>query len=249
MPTNHFRIGTWNLDRSGIRKRDRAESQIGKIMGLDADVWILTETHSSLSVHGYFSEASEMDSSFHFEGESCAAIWSRYPLQKIDTEDPLSTVCVEIQSPLGPILVYGTIITYAWDGVKEGEAKPWERHRNAVDQQTKEWKALQVQYPRHLRCIAGDFNMNLYGRHWYGVNDAREKVRLGLNEAGLACITMVDLEVPPHNLRHQTIDHICLSDNFKADITVEVWQGDNLSDHNGVLVDIGRGKCQSKEWL
>lgn len=242
--TNRLRIGTWNLDRSGVRGRDRQRPQIEKLLQLDADVWILTETHAALALPGYTSLASALDTTFHKAGESCAAIWSRYPLKKIETADPTSNSCAELESPFGPMLIYGTIITYHADGVWEGLAKPWERHRQAVLEQTAEWRELRQRYPEHLFCVAGDFNMNLDGRRWYGVKDAKENLLKGLEIAGLYCATCDDLQAPPYSLSRSTVNHICLSKDLQATKPVEVWEGTvngvQLSDHNGILVDIQR---------
>ena len=233
----HLRIATWNLDRSGIRRTGRIRRQVELMMEIGADIWILTETHASVSLPGYCQIASDPDPGYHFEGESCVAIFARSSLRQISTHDPFATVCAEFEGPSGPIMAYGTIITYGADGVSEGLARPWERHRKAVQQQTAEWRELQERYPSHLRCIAGDFNMNLDGRRWYGVKDAKEAVLMGLEDAGMYCATAEDLQRPPHNLSRSTVDHICLS-NSMTDVALEVWMDKDLSDHNGVLIDL-----------
>jgi hypothetical protein len=243
--SSHFRIGTWNLDRSGIRKIDRISKQLEKIEQLKADIWVLTETHSSISLPGYTSIASCPDPSYHQSGESYVTIWSRLPLRKIETQDSLFTVCAELQPEFSSVkmLIYGTIITYGADGVKEGVAKSWERHREAVRQQTAEWQILKKTYPNHLLCVAGDFNENLDGTRWYGVKDAKDSIKQGLKEANLICATIDDLRSPPYELTRATVDHICLSENLRDSFNLEAWEGTingmALSDHNGVLVDLG----------
>jgi hypothetical protein len=181
---------------------------------------------------------SQRDHSYHKEGESCVAIWSRYPLRKITTRDPIFTACAEIQTFIGPVLIYGTIITYGADGVREGEARQWERHRLAVHQQTTEWQGLKERYPDHLWCVAGDFNMNLDGRQWYGVKDAKEGILKGLEATDLQCVTTCDFQSPPYQLSRSSVDHICLSENIDAQVNIEAWEDMTLSDHNGVLADI-----------
>jgi len=53
---------------------------------------------------------------YHAVGESFAAIWSKWPIRRaVPTFDPYFAVCAEIDSPAGPLLVFGTIITYAND--------------------------------------------------------------------------------------------------------------------------------------
>lgn len=240
MPS-HLRIGTWNLDRSGVRKTSRVQPQLDVIKKLNADIWILTETHSSAALNGFESVTSDFDSNYLKEGESYVTILSRFPMQRIA---PFTTACAEISLPFSPfkMIVYGTIITYGADGVYEGEAKAWERHRQAVQAQTAEWSELQGKYPDHLRCVAGDFNENLDGTRWYGVNDAKIAILRGLSEAGLTCETTADLRRNPYKLSRATVDHICLSRNHPCAIHMDAWEGtidgNTLSDHNGVLIDI-----------
>lgn len=233
-----LRIATWNLDRSGIRKKDRVDGQLQEIVRQKADIWVLTETHNTVALPGYKSVVSDPIPGYHQAGEACAAIWSRWPLKRVPTADNLATVCAELQTPLGLMLIYGTIITYGADGVYEGIAKPWELHRKAVALQTDDWRRLRDEYPQHALCVAGDFNMNLDGRRWYGVNDAKEAVLSGLDTAGMYCATRAPLQDPPYNLSRSTVDHICLSSQIATDERLVVWEGGNLSDHNGVMISL-----------
>ena len=82
MPTQ-FRIGTWNLERSGVQRTARIPKQLDAIRRRDADVWVLTETHSNVALEGYKHVASQRDFGYHKDGESCVTIWSRFPLRKI----------------------------------------------------------------------------------------------------------------------------------------------------------------------
>ena len=76
---SYLSIGTWNLDRSGIRGQGRIAGQLSKLLELVADVWVLTEAHSSIVLPGYHTVSSEPDPCYHEKGESCASICSRYP--------------------------------------------------------------------------------------------------------------------------------------------------------------------------
>ena len=245
-----LRIATWNLDRSGIRKKTRVGPQLKKLEALDADILVLTETHESIRPSGYdFHIASERDPDYHQEGESCVSIWSRYPLTEIpsNSENRYLTVCAEVhgQAGIGEIVVYGTIITYGADGVAEGLAKHWERHRAAVKSQAEEWNTLSQRYPGHLRVIAGDFNENLDGKRWYGVKDAKDAIQSGLATAGMLCPTAaksISLLSGDGILSRSTVDHICVSSANTKILRVLAWEGNDggvtLSDHNGILIDI-----------
>lgn len=247
-----LRIATWNLDRSGIRKKTRIGPQLKKLEGVDADILVLTETHESTRPSGYdFHIASKRDPDYHQEGESCVSIWSRYPLAEIPStpENRYLTVCAEIHGPtgIGEIVLYGTIITYGADGVSEGLAKHWERHRAAVKSQVEEWNTLSKQFPGHLRIVAGDFNENLDGKRWYGVKDAKDAIQSGLTTAGMRCPTAaksISLLAGDGILSRSTVDHICVSSDHAKILRVLAWEGNDggltLSDHNGILVDIER---------
>jgi hypothetical protein len=145
------------------------------------------------------------------------------------------------------IIVYGTIITYVADGVREGLAKPWERHRAAVKSQTAEWMTLRQRYPTHIRIVAGDFNENLDGKKWYGMKDAKHAIQAGLVNSGLQCPTAaerISLVTGENVLSRSSVDHICVSESNVKVLSVLAWEGTDgntaLSDHNGVLVDIER---------
>ena len=247
--TNRLRVATWNLDRPGFRKKNRLEPQLEVLASINADILILTETHESARPSGYEHHlASEPDPRYHKSGESCASIWSRYPLTAIPTaaDNRYFTVCAEIQGPtgIGPMIVYGTIITYHGDGVYEG-VPAWSRHRTAVTTQVAEWYALSQRYPDHMRIIAGDFNENLDGKRWYGVKDAKAAITTGLTEASMTCPTAAtDLSLinGPGRLSRSTVNHICVSEFNATVVGVRAWEGTQsdtvLSDHNGILVDI-----------
>jgi hypothetical protein len=208
----HFRIATWNLDRSGVRRTSRMPLQLEKIRQLNADLWILMETHSAIALEGYESLASQHDPDYRKQGESYVTIWSRSSLRRIETQDPLFTVCAELTLPSNSakVLLYGTIITYGTDGVSEGLAQPWQRHRAAVRMQTKEWLKLRAEYPDHVLCVAGDFNANLDGTRWYGVPDTKKGIELALVAGGMHCATGANLRVPPYNSSAQpSITSVC----------------------------------------
>lgn len=244
-----LRIATWNVDRSGIRNKYRIDPQIKKLESVRADILVLTETHESIKPIGYdYHLAAKPDPSYHRDGESYVTIWSRYPLTEISTapDNRYFTVCANIHGPegIGNIIVYGTIITYGADGVREGLARPWERHRAAVKSQVAEWNTLKQCYPNYLRIIAGDFNENLDGKRWYGVKDAKEAIQNGLIMAGMHCPTAaknISLLSGGNALSRCTVDHICVSNLNVEVLSVLAWEGFeegiSLSDHNGILVE------------
>ncbi|MBK6865159.1 MAG: hypothetical protein IPG91_17400 [Ideonella sp.] len=141
------------------------------------------------------------------------------------------------------MLVYGTIITYGHDGVAQGHAKPWERHRAALARQTAEWRDMRQAHPDHRMCVAGDFNENLDGTRWYGVQDAKDAIARGLDAAGMSCLTTANLRAEPYtDIGRASVDHICFTAAAGLKSKLEAWpgraKGGHLSDHNGVLVEL-----------
>ena len=94
---------------------------------------------------------------FKKDGENFTTLWSRWPiLQALPTFNPALAVCAEIASPAGPLIVFGTIITYANDPGPLKTARRWEEHRKSIDAHAADWQALRQRFPDHHFCVAGD---------------------------------------------------------------------------------------------
>lgn len=247
-----IRIGTWNLERSGAMRRQVLPRQLDLMQRLDADMWVLTETHESARLDGFEHRvASRLDERFQQDGESLVAIHSRHPLSRVPTDDPVFTAAAAVRLPHlpRPLLMYGTVITYAHDGVRPREdggppCRVWERHRAMVRSQTAEWRTLSERFPDHDLCVAGDFNMNLDGTRWYGVGDAREALEAGLLAARLRCLTKEDIRESHRDsgIERASVCHICYSDRQGMTSRLRAWSGGKgvgrLSDHNGLMVEV-----------
>lgn len=237
-PTN-MRVATWNLERPKLRGWLKNPCIIEKIKEVDADVWILTETNAAITPgDDYFSVATLPVHNYHSLGENFTTIWSRFRMQrKIITFDPEFSVCVEIESPLGPMIVYGTIITYANDKGPDGKSRRWEEHRKSILRHSEDWKRIRSEYTDHHFVVGGDFNQSRDGSGWYEDKDSVELLTNALQKSSLVCITEEKTKLKTRS----SIDHICVSEGLVADFSV--WEGttdgnQKLSDHNGVLVDL-----------
>jgi hypothetical protein len=169
---------------------------------------------------------------------------SRLPITRIlPVEDAHRTVAALVDSAVGPLIVYGTVLPWHTDPGPTGIAPGWAEHHRIVPMQAREWAALRERHPGVAMCVAGDFNMNLGGARYYGTAAGREALRTGLDVAGLSCLTETE-SIPPGVLAHGPIDHICLSDPLCAGArVVAAWEGTDgdgvrLSDHSGVVVEI-----------
>ena len=109
--------------------------------------------------------------------------------------------------------------------------------------QLAEWRGIQEQFPDAALIVAGDLNMSLGGKHYYGTNRGRKALRDGLAELGLACATEYE-RVPADWLRYSPIDHVVVPEAWLARTrVVAAWEGTDatgrkLSDHSGLVVEV-----------
>ena len=230
---NSLRIATWNLERprrGGWKKNPIIQEQIDEI---NADIWILTETNSAINPGTCYSKVASSPDSYHNPGENCSTIWSRYPIGRtFPTFHPSIAVCAEILSPLGNLLVYGTIITWANDRGATGTAKKWQEHYKSIISHGDDWAKLSQDLPL---CVAGDFNQTLSGPTGYGTYKGRNMLSEALQKNHLVCVT---------DKIQFNIDHICFSTDWAQRVNqVNTWQGFTpdgkpVSDHHGVYIDL-----------
>lgn len=251
-----MRIATWNLNRPKIGEPDRSAAQQERIRELEADVWILTETNGNVSPGTEFQAyMSSTISGYHSDGETRTTVWSRFPVrQQIETHDPDTAVCIELDSPVGPLLVYGTVIPYHDAGTRapyrsagrDQISKPaWQLHHESIPLHEADWRRIREQFPSHHLCVGGDFNQSRdghlwSGRLWYGTKEGRELLSESLNRVGLICKTEDDFVESGKLTTRSTVEHLCFSKDLAQRVGgVDAWEnGKPLSDHNGLHVDI-----------
>ena len=245
----HLRIATWNMERPKLNVHAKNSRRLEKIREIDADLWILTETSSAIALDGYASLASESQPGYHSTGESFATIWSRWPIRRrIPTFDSFFAVCAEIDSPLGPMAVFGTIITNANDRGPNGSARRWEEHRKSIESHGADWYRLRKEFPDHLFCVAGDFNQSRDGSGWYEDAESLKMLTSALECSSLLCVTEDDMRAKGFLQTRASIDHICLSQTLATQVvSVGAWEGTavdgyRMSDHNGIVVDIEKSE-------
>ena len=254
-----LRIATWNLDRPAKNRRSKLTARVDRLRQTAADIWILTETDSAVELEGYFNSATAAPRDpGYLPSEACAAVHSRFPISPVSdsTFDPEVAVCVEIpESPLGPLVIYGSIITYRDDGVGQKQARVWERHRKAAAAQVADWMALRKRYPSHSLVVGGDFNQALDGVGRYRDAKSTQILWEGFASAGLRCLTATDFVLEGKTATRHSIDHIAISEPLVGthEWMVSAWEGTDqsgvkLSDHNGVAVSLRRaGKWRSED--
>lgn len=233
-------MATWNVEYAADAERNVRRLEL--LHAADADVVVLTETHDDLRLDGY-----EATSTLQRPGARAGArwttIWSRLAVRRvIETQDPLRTVAVELESDL---LVYGTVLPWHSDpGPSERKKVNWAEYRRVVPTQGAEWLALRKQQPEHTLVVAGDFNQSLGERHYYGGEELRRLLEQECAAAGLNVLTgLAHQQVP---LDHPAIDHVAVApaQGQRAHLNqLTGWEGTwegpgRLSDHSAVVVEL-----------
>ncbi len=239
MPT--LRIGTWNVEyAAGV---DRNALRRERLVAEAADVWVLTETHDDLDLSPSHCALSTVQRPTGRVGGRWTTIWTRWPVvESIAVDDPIRTVAAVLRSPVGDVLVYGTVLPWGTDPGPAGTSRGWTEMDRVLPLQLAEWRRLLERRSGMPLVVAGDLNMNLGGPHYYGTTRARRALWAGLADIGLTCASGTE-RVPAGALRHPHIDHIIVPAEWMAGSRVaSAWEGEidgmKLSDHSGLVVEV-----------
>ncbi|HYD86258.1 MAG TPA: endonuclease/exonuclease/phosphatase family protein [Vitreimonas sp.] len=239
-----MRIGTWNVEYAAGADKNAKRMEI--IRANPADIWVLTETHDDLDLSPTHIAVHSHQRPTGRPGARWVSIWTSFEvLYRIDVVDPERTVAAMLHTPLGPMVVYGTVLPWHSDRGKHDEAVEvpyWSEHHREIRRQATEWSELRDRHKDALMCVAGDLNMTIGGPHYYGTKLGRSLLAEAMDANRLTCVTSTD-RLPPGALRYPPIDHILLSDNYATKTEVaSAWEGIQrgmrLSDHSGLVVAI-----------
>jgi endonuclease/exonuclease/phosphatase family metal-dependent hydrolase len=246
------RVATWNVERPRPRGWKVPPAQLRRMAEVDADIWVLTETHVAHQpspAHRF-----RLFSPPHPERRPCherwTAIWSRWPLVAVTdpAPHPRGTVAALAETPNGLLAVYGTVIAWADERAHDDgrPARKWEVHLVEIERQGAEWRRLRAAHPGVPLLVAGDFNQDRDGSRWYGTREVRARLTTALAGAGLECVTAIDAVQGGLLREHHLIDHICATPDLAASARIRCWEpvdgdGQRLSDHPVVAVDLLAG--------
>jgi endonuclease/exonuclease/phosphatase family metal-dependent hydrolase len=247
-----LRIATWNLDHASNDKRP-IELQVKQILCIKPDVLILTETceEVDLTPHEFTCFQSLKNEYGKFYSVVHLSPRIKSP-ERLTTYDETTAVCVQVNSSLGRMIIYATVIAYHGDLGPKKESPAWVEHYKAIRGQDRDWTKLLRECDGKLPLIvAGDFNQTRDGSsRTYGTRAGRELLGAALSRNHLTCLTTEDfgakgkLQVDPSKgWARNNVDHICVTDGAFRIVQVGAWDhftesGQYLSDHNGVYVDI-----------
>jgi len=217
-----MKIATWNIERLS-KSTTKTPLIIGWLERMDADILILTETTTSIELKGdyHFFCTSRYGENYFRDDERRVAIYSKYPMiEQLKTFRGDTSLCIIVQTPLGDLSVYGTIV-----GVRGNRQNDFIED---LDQQILDYQTIAQ---KGALCIAGDLNMS-FEDNYYFTNEGRHKMINVFKRLQLINLT----EAIPQN-----IDHIVISQFFigNRNISISTWNTDKtLSDHIGVCVEI-----------
>ena len=218
------------------------------MQAVDADVWILTETHVD---HGpgdsYQSVHTPAFPERRPESERWVGIWSKLPLRAIEkpAPSPRGTVAVVVDAPFGELIVYGCVIPWANEPelTNRDSATMWQAHAETIDQIDDDLRTIEDAHPGVPIVVAGDFNQDRDGSGWYGTHAVRDQLTEVLARHDLACLTCDDVVASGLLESQHLIDHICASTSLAQNATMSCWEATDrddvrLSDHPTVAVDL-----------
>ena len=218
-----MRIINWNVERLKHNKN----AILKTINFYDADIVVLTETSSALYLgQDYFLVATdsldENQNGVKYKiGENRVSIWSKYRIiSSLKTCDKFNSVCAELKTDLGDLIIYGTVI-----GVFGGKGDGFKKD---LKNQTSDFKKFDLE---KNYCIVGDFNV-----FFSGYNYPSKIARTELNEV----FTLLQLKNLTGSIS-ENVDHVVISNEFLKDkmTTIEIFNSDKkLSDHIGICLTI-----------
>jgi endonuclease/exonuclease/phosphatase family metal-dependent hydrolase len=253
-----MKIATWNLESIKPLTTDIEEAFRKVIYGINADVWVVTETWLNFSLVGYqlAAQTGQVDDLIHAKRpfSRWVAIWSRLKARQLEVvSDPERMACIRIEEGSRPVVVVGTVLP--WGSDKRHPLKNVTSECDAasadfcqmLQAQSEEWRQLWSTPDKTGFCVAGDFNQESLSFP----NPQGNKRRICINQAftGLDCLTnnmkVVYPKAESHLNPHPTIDHICVGGGLKlrAGTTPTTWdvpviREAAITDHAGVTVDL-----------
>jgi exonuclease III len=218
------RIATWNVER--LRHKQELDKILLACEQAKADILVLTETdaqiHPSYRNCFHTLPLTGITVPRYKPTENRVSIFTNYNCAyQHPTYDPYTSLCVELETERGNLLVYGTIIGIFGN-------------RN---QNFKQDLPMQIEDFRRLTadgqslCVCGDYNLS-FADNYYFTADGRNQLLGCFAENHISLLT---------GDRTECVDHIAISNSFiqNASVVISEWNLDKkLSDHKGTLTEL-----------
>ena len=223
-----MKIATWNVDR--LRTKKNRDEIIKQCNECNADILVLTENDDTITPKYQLPYTTQTPPPLNIEGydepltyrstEHRVSIYTNYKkIKEYETFDPHTSICIELETEKGNLLVYGTII-----GVLGN------RHPSFKKDLIKQMADIRkLADAGHNICICGDYNCSFSDNYYY-TKEGRELIKNTFSECDIKLLT---------EECSSCIDHIAISNKFICESSEPVeWNMDKrLSDHKGVSVE------------
>lgn len=219
-----MKIATWNIER--LQHKSKLDTILQVLAALQADILVLTETDSRIELKHYQNMISSsnlfaINSDNYKSTENRISLYTNYEiLNRLETYDKYTSLCVELKTPFGNLIVYGTII-----GIYGN------RHTHFKSDLSKQLLDYEKCSKMGNLCVIGDFNIS-FSDNYYFTNDGRNQLNHFFDKNKLTILTQES---------KNCIDHIAISTAFCEGFAKEIgeWNIDKkLSDHKGICVSL-----------
>jgi hypothetical protein len=243
-----MKIATWNVDRVRPGNGARSERIRRAIAEVDADVWVLTETHPDFTPGEGFATAAVSASAPDRKGAECwVAIWVRRDWASEEftlSGQPERSAASLLRRTNGkPIIIFGCVLPWRSD-VRHSVVRGGAAFAHAIEAQSADWDLLRTKHRDAVFCLAGDLNQELTANGSVGTKRGREALVEALGRRDLVCITGGDLDPLVARGWPASIDHIAIGPGIQViPNSHHVWPNQyplhrNMPDHHGVRVEL-----------
>ena len=148
-----MKIANWNIER--LKHSSKLDEITQILTDLEAEILVLTETDNRICLDKYKYSVStnlmlEIEPENYRETENRVTIYSKYEiLRQLETFDKYTSLCVEIKTEFGNLVMYGTII-----GIYGN------RNKNFTTDLTKQISDFDKYAIDENFCIVGDYNIS-----------------------------------------------------------------------------------------
>lgn len=175
-----MKIATWNVER--LKHKADLDKMLSACQSIAADILVLTETDQRLHpdcCFCYATPALTLQPISYAHTENRVSIYTNYPcVKRHPTYDADTSICVELETERGNILVYGTII-----GIY-GNRHP--SYMEDLKQQADD--ILRLSQIGDGLCVCGDFNCS-FADNYYFTKAGRTALLEVFEKAGLRLLT------------------------------------------------------------
>ena len=219
-----MKIATWNIARFIPKNQNEILIAIQK---LNAEIIVLTETFNSIEIEGCNCIHTKLlpsfvDTQVYRNGEVRTSIFSKYSFKRMyKTYNEYTSVCADIETPIGEITVYASII-----GIL-GKVQPY--FSNDLIGQLNDYNNI---FPKKENImVIGDLNTTFSGRA-FPSHLARNTLTDAFDKFNLVNLTK-DLD--------NNVEQIVVSKNLIKTLISSpfTWNKEKkISDHIGICVEI-----------